>query len=168
MSQTKVVQFIPEQNDKDFQQILPAFLKIWNSPENHKQLSFNKHVIDADTVSDWLHDHLSHGISYYCAVDEDNHILGLSVIQEHPTLGLRSLGIAVKPEHKHHGIGSQLIEHLVTYITQKDFCSAEVPVFADNVRMLRLLLKFGFIPARMEHRKRYDGMDLVYMKYLHV
>ena len=168
MAQIKIIQFIPEQNDKDFQQLLPAFLKIWNAPENLKQLSFTKHTIDVDTVSDWLHTHVAHDVSYYCAVDENNLIVGISILQEHPTLGLRCLGIAVRPEHKHQGIGTKLIEHLVTYITQKDFSSAEVPVFADNVRMLRLLLKYGFIPARMEAHKRYDGMDLVYMKYLHV
>ncbi|KPJ96365.1 MAG: hypothetical protein AMJ53_00945 [Gammaproteobacteria bacterium SG8_11] len=168
MAQVKIVQFVPEQNDKDFQRLLPAYLKIWNAPENLKQLSINKHSVDADTVSEWLHNHIAHGISYYCAMDESDNILALSIIQEHPTLGLRSLGIAVRPEHKHQGIGTKLVEHLINYIEQKDFSSAEVPVFADNVRMLRLLLKYGFIPARMEHHKRYDGMDLVYMKYLHV
>ena len=167
MAQIKINQFIPEQNDKDFQQLLPAFVKIWNTAENHKQLSAGKHAINADTLGDWLHNHVARGISYYCAVDEDNHIVGLSIIQEHPRLGMRSLGLAVRPENKHQGIGSQLIEHLISYAIQKDFSAVEVPVFADNVRMLRLLLKYGFIPVRMEYHMRYDGLDLVHMKYMH-
>jgi len=166
MAQIKIIQFIPEQNEKDFNLLLPAYLKIWNAPENHKHLNHGKHLVDMETVSKWLHNHISKNISYYCAVDEQDYIMGLSIIQEHPVIGLRSLGIAVRPEAKHQGIGSQLIEHLVSYLRQQDYSSAEVPIFADNVRALRLLLKHGFIPARMEYHKRYDGTDLVYMKYL--
>ena len=167
MPQIKINQFIPEQNEKDFSQLLPAYLKIWNAAENHKQLSHNKRHIDLETVSGWLHNHVSQKISYYCAVDEHDHIAGLSIIQEHPIVGLRSLGIAIRPNLKHQGIGSQLIEHLVDYSKQLEYDCAEVGVFADNIRALRLLLKHGFIPARMEYHKRYDGMDLVYMKYIH-
>lgn len=166
MTQIKIIQYIPEQNEKDFNQLLPAYLKIWNAAENHKHLNHSKHSIDLDTVTKWLRNHISKNISYYCAVDEKDHILGLSIIQEHPVIGLRSLGIAVRPESKHRGIGSQLIEHLVGYLKQQDYSSAEVPVFADNIHALRLLLKLGFIPARMEYHKRYDGTDIVYMKYL--
>jgi ribosomal protein S18 acetylase RimI-like enzyme len=166
MAQIKIAQFIPEQNEKDFNQLLPAFLTIWNAVENHKHFSHNKHNIDMETVSHWLRNHVSQNISYYCAVDENDHIVGLSIIQEHPVNGLRSLGIGVRPEYKHQGIGSQLIAHLIGYIKQQDYSSAEVPVFADNIHALRLLLKHGFIPARMEHHKRYDGMDTVHMKYV--
>ena len=166
MTQTKIIQFIPEQNEKDFNQLLPAYIRIWNAAENHKHLNHSKHSIDLQTVTKWLHNHITQKISYYCAVDEHDAILGLSIIQEHPVIGLRSLGIAVRPESKHQGVGTQLIGHLVDYIKQQDYSSAEVPVFADNIRALRLLLKLGFIPARMEYHKRYDGTDLVYMKYL--
>lgn len=166
MAQPKIIQFIPEQNEKDFNQLLPAYLKIWNAAENHKHLNHGKHSVDMETVSKWLHNHVSKNISYYCAVDEHDQVVGLSIIQEHPVIGLRSLGIAVKPESKHQGIGSQLIEHLVGFVKQQDYTSAEVPVFADNIRALCLLLKHGFIPARMEYHKRYDGADLVYMKFV--
>jgi ribosomal protein S18 acetylase RimI-like enzyme len=166
MADIQITQFVPEQNGKDFQRLLPAYLKIWNAAENHKHLSFNKHLIEMETVTAWLHRHIAHHISYYCAIDEESQILGLSVIQEHPTGGLRSLGIAVRPENKHQGIGSKLIEHLVAYVKQHEYGCVEAQVFADNVRMLRLLLKYGFMPARMEFHKRYDGMDLVFMKYL--
>lgn len=168
MTKINIIQFIPEQNEKDFNLLMAAFLRIWNAAENLKHLSYIKHPFSEDTIQAWLRHHVSKGISYYCATDEHDKIIAISIIQEHPIRGLMSLGIAVQPEKKHQGIGSMLIEHLVTYGLKKDYPSIEISVFADNIRMLRLLLKHGFIPVRMVHHKRYDGADIVYMKYTHV
>ena len=167
MAEIKITQFVPEQNEKDFSLLLPAFLKIWNHPENHKQLSVTQHPLEDDTIHSWLRHHVRKGISYYCAIDDHEQIVGISVIREHATHGLLCLGLAVRPENKHQGIGSLFIEDLISVVAKRGYSSVEVPVFADNIRMLRLLLKFGFIPARMEYHKRYDGVDLVYMKYMH-
>ena len=62
------------------------------------------------------------------------------------------------------GIGELLIECALDVARSKGFKAVDVAVFADNKRMLRLVLKLDFIPIRMQHHMRADGADVVYLK----
>ena len=164
MSQFGILEFVPETNEEDMNQLLPAFLRIWNDPENLKYLSLTLRPFEEETVRSWFSTHISGGGRYFCAVDTDRNIVGISATRLDPINGFEIIGVGVLPAAKHQGIGTMLIENLIQVANTSRFQSVEVNVLADNVSMLRLLLGLGFVPIRMEHSKRADGADLVFLR----
>ena len=69
--------------------------------------------------------------------------------------------MGVRPEAQAQGIGRRLVSHALDLARSQGFGCVEGAVFADNARMLRLLLSFGFRPVRIEYHRRSDGADLV-------
>ena len=53
---------------------------------------------------------------------------------------------------------------LPSWALQEGYQAVELKVFADNATMLRLVLSLGFIPVDIDHRRRMDGADMVYLK----
>lgn len=164
MNQFEIVEFIPETNEEDMNQLLPAFLAIWNDPQNLKYLSLTLRPFEEETVRSWFSMHLSSGGRYFCAVDTDRNIVGISAKRLDPINGFEIMGVGVLPSVKRQGIGTMLIKNLLQLAKTSRFQSIEVNVFADNLIMLRLLLRLGFVPIRMEHSKRADGADLVFLR----
>jgi len=164
MSKFEILEFVPETNDEHMNELLPAFLAIWNDPENLKYLSLTLRPFEEETVRSWFSMHISGGGRYFCAVDTGRNIAGISAIRLDPINGFEVMGVGVLPPSKRQGIGTMLMKHLAQLAKTSGFQSIEVNVLADNVIMLRLLLGLGFIPIRMEHSKRADGADLVFLR----
>jgi len=164
MREFEILEFVPETNEEDMNQLLPAFLAIWNDPENFKYLSLTLRPFEEETARSRFSMHISGGGRYFCAVDADRNIVGISATRSDPINGFELTGIGVPPSSKRQGIGTMLMNHLVQVAKTSGFQSVEVNVLADNVIMLRLLLGLGFIPIRMEHSKRADGADLVWLR----
>jgi ribosomal protein S18 acetylase RimI-like enzyme len=164
MQTFSIKEFIPEDRVDDKKALLPAFLEIWNAPENLKYLSFTLKPFEPEIVGFWLDNHKEQGGRYFCALNNNNEILGISVVKVSPIDGFEIYGIGVKPELKEHGIGSELIKHAIGVAENVGFKLVDALVFADNAAMLRLLLSLGFIPTGMEYHKRSDGADIVHLK----
>ena len=72
--------------------------------------------------------------------------------------------MGVQPEFKRKGIGSSLIKHAIDLASDQNFQAVDAGLFTDNINMMRILLSFNFMPIRLNHHARADGMDLLYMK----
>jgi len=164
MQTLRIKELIPQDKVTDKSALLPAFLEIWNAPENLKYLSFTLKPFEQETVSFWLNNHKKQDGRYFCMLNNNDEILGILVIKVNVVDGFEIYGIGIRPELKRHGIGRKLITHAIDVAKKLGFKSIEAFVFADNVGMLRLLLSLGFIPSGMEYHKRADGADTVLLK----
>ncbi|MCP3930639.1 MAG: GNAT family N-acetyltransferase [Bacteroidetes bacterium] len=164
MQTLNVKEFVPEEIVGDKSVLLPAFLEIWNAPENLKYLSFTLKPFEQEIVSFWLDNHKEQGGRYFCALNNKDEILGILVIKVNPVDGFEIYGLGVRPVLKRQGIGCELITHAIGVAEDLGFKNIDALVFADNAGMLRLLLTLGFIPSGMEHHKRADGADTVLLK----
>ena len=164
MSEHKIIELIPQNNEEDYNLILPAFLKIWNNPKNHKFLSFTLQPFTKEMASYWFKHHLDQGGRYFAVIDEKRTILGLLVIKINQIETFEISGLGVQPEFKRKGIGSSLIKHAIDLASDQNFQAVDAGLFTDNINMMRILLSFNFMPIRLNHHARADGMDLLYMK----
>jgi ribosomal protein S18 acetylase RimI-like enzyme len=161
-----VREFSPASERGDFEQLLPAFLAIWNAPENLRFLSFSLRPFAPELVRGWFEQHMSAGVRYFATVNESGAVTGISVIRADPIATFELFAMAVRPEAQGQGIGHRLVAHALELARSTGFRCVEGAVFADNARMLRLLLSFDFRPVRIEHHRRADGADLVIMHKL--
>lgn len=159
-------EFTPGSNRLDLEQLLPAFLAIWNAPDNLRFLSFSLRPFAPELVRGWFEQHVAGGGRYFAAMDESGTITGIIVVRTDPIGMFELFAMAVHPEAQRRGIGRQLVACAVDVARSQGFRCVEGAVFADNARMLRLLLSLGFRPVRMEHHRRADGGDLVVLRAL--
>ena len=164
MQSIKVREFVPEDNSDEKTALLPVFLEIWNAPENLKYLSQTSIPVAPELVQVWLENHKQQGGRYFCALGEQNSILGVMIVKENPIEGFEIYGLGVLPEEKGQGIGRMLVEHAAFAAEDRGFRDINTLVFADNTAMLCLLLTSGYKPVSMEHHKRSDGTDTVRLK----
>ena len=164
MSERKIVELIPQNNKEDYDLILPAFLKIWNDPENHRFLSFTLQPFTEEMANFWFRNHLDQGGRYFAVIDEEKTILGLLVIKINQIETFEIMGLAVRPEFKNKGIGSSLIKHTIDLANKMNFRAVDAGLFVDNTAMMRILLSYKFMPTSLKHHARADGTDLLYMK----
>ncbi len=164
MQPIKIREFVPEDVAEERTALLPAFLKIWNALENLKYLSHTLMPFAPELVQAWLENHKLKGGRYFCALDEQDNILGVMVVKEDPVEGFEIYGLGVLPEKKGQGIGRMLVEQAAVAAESHGFKDIKALVFADNTAMLCLLLTSGYTPVSMEHRKRSDGADAVWLK----
>ena len=157
-------EFTPGSDRSDFEQLLPAFLTIWNAPDNLPFLSFSLRPFAPELVRGWFEQHIASGGRYFAALDESGAIAGIIVVRTDPIGMFELFAMAVHPEAQTRGVGRQLVAHAVDVARSQGFRCVEGSVFADNARMLRLLLSLGFQPVRMEHHRRADGADLVVLR----
>lgn len=164
MSEIDIREFVPEKSQEDADSLLPAFLAIWNEPENRRFLSLTQKPFYAHTVKTWFSNHLGLGGHYYAAVGSDRTIRGIAVIKTNDVEGFEIIGIGVRPECQREGVCTKLLKHVVNVAADSNFKSIEAVVFADNAVMLRLLLSMSFVPAGMDYNRRCDGADTLRMK----
>ncbi len=164
MNKIMIRELIPQDNKDDFDLLFPAYLKIWNDPENFKYLSFTQRPFEEKTVSFWLSNHLGQGGHYYVAVESSNGFSGIMVVKTSPIEGFEIYGIGVLPDSKGKGIGTRLLDHAVNVATAQGFKAIDVMVFVDNFKILRLLLSMSFIPVRIDYNRRADGTDILGLK----
>ena len=164
MKNLTVREFFPADNAHDKDALLPAFLEIWNEVESLKYLSFTLKSFDQEVVRIWIENHKEPGGRYFCAVNEDNKIIGIAVIKVSSVDGFEIYGLGVRPRFKRQGIGRKLMEHTSRLAVELEFKAVDISVFADNRAMLTASLSQGFIPVGMDYNKRADGVDIVHMK----
>ena len=165
MNEIHVTELIPEKNQQDHHHLLPAFLEIWNVPENLRFLSFTQIPFEEHTVIGWFSNHISLGGHYYAATEKDqSKISGIAAVKINLVEGFEIIGIGVRPESKRKGIATKLIEHTLFIAADHGFKAVEAGVLTDNVAMLRLLLSMSFVPVRMDYNRRCDGQDTLHMK----
>ena len=168
MSYFQIKELVPQNSEADFNNILPAFLSIWNHSENHRFLSFTLQPFQKETASSWFKHHLDMGVRYFVAVSDDGgEILAMSTIKIDLIEGFEIIGLGVRPKAKKRGIGSSLIAHAISLAQDLGFKAVDSGLVADNFKMMRILIQFEFMPVKINHNARADGVDLVYMrKYL--
>jgi ribosomal protein S18 acetylase RimI-like enzyme len=162
-----ILEFIPQNNEEDYDKFVPAFLSIWNDPENKKYFSASLRPFSKANESILFKNHLDRGCRYYAAVDMHGEILAISEIKiDHfDCYSIHTLG--VRPDAKHQGIGSSMVEHAIELARKLDYKAVDALVFTDNFAILRILLSFEFVPVNMHYHIRADGIDLMTMrKYL--
>lgn len=164
MQPIRVREWVPEDVAEDRAALLPVFLKIWNAPENFKYLSQTLIPFAPEQVQVWLENHKQQGGRYFCALDGQDNILGVLVVKDDPVEGFKIYGLGVLPEQKGRGVGRALVEHASIVAKERGFKDIKGLVFADNTAMLCLLLTSGYRPVSMEHCKRSDGADAVWLK----
>ncbi|MDC0833203.1 hypothetical protein AY599_05150 [Leptolyngbya valderiana BDU 20041] len=159
-----IKEFVPEDRLEDKEILLSSFLEIWNSPEHLKYLSYTLKPLERDLVIAWIEHHERSGIRYFCAVDRDERVVGIAVLKINAIDGFELYGLGVRPNFKNQGIGRKLIEAAIDLAQKLQFKAIEVIVFADNSKMLRLVISLGFIPIAINYHKRADGADTVVLK----
>jgi ribosomal protein S18 acetylase RimI-like enzyme len=159
-----VREFTPACDRSDFDQLLSAFLRIWNAPQNLRFLSFSQRPFEPELVRTWFEQHTSAGVRYFGALDESGVVVAISVLRTDPIGIFELFAMGVWPEAQAQGIGRTLVSHALDLARSQGYQCVEGAVFADNARMLRLLLSCGFRPIRIEYHRRSDGTDLVVMQ----
>lgn len=164
MKEYLLIEMTPQNNKDDFNRLLPAFLSIWNNPENLNYLSLTFQHIQKETVSDWFSNHIDRNTRYCVAVDEHREILGLSAMKANSIEGFEIIGLGVQPKAKRQGVGSSLITHAIHLAIDLGYKAVDCRVLANNINMLRILLKLEFLPVQISYHARVDGVDLIQMK----
>ncbi len=144
--------------------LLEAYLKLFNDAENLPFLSYTGIPFSRELVAGWLADAAQCGIEYYTAVNEDGDIKGIMVTRHHNAENYELFSLVVDRNERHAGLGSALIETAIHKARDNGFKAVDIAVFADNARMLSLVIRHGFKPVRIEARKRFDGEDVVYLR----
>jgi len=159
-----IKEMIPQKNEEEFNFLLPAFLSIWNDPENLKYLSLSLQPLSKEVVKCWLSTHLDNNGRYIVGSDDRGEILGLAVIKTSNVEGFEIIGLGVQPKAKSQGIGSSLISHVISIAKDLDYKAVDISLFADNFIMMRILLRYEFMPVDIKHHARADGVGLLCMK----
>ncbi len=159
-----VREYTPTASRSDSDELLGAFLAIWNAPENLRCLSFSLEPFEELQVRDWFDNAARDHIRYLAAATNPGAIVGISVLRVDPTSPFEILGLAVRPDSQGVGVGRLLVSHTLELAESLSSSCMQAAVFADNVRMLRLLRSCGFFPVRIDYHRRADGGDLVVLQ----
>lgn len=141
-----------------------AYLRLFNDSENLKFLSFTGIPFGRETVETWLHDADASGIEYHIAVGEDGEVCAIMVTVANPVERFEIMAIVVDNGCRRAGIGGQLLDTAVQKAKEKGFREVSIAVFADNKKMLSLVIRNDFRPYKIEYRARWDGEDVVHLK----
>lgn len=98
----------------------------------------------------------------YSVVYEKDEIIGYGMIIPEKT-AIHIANIAVKKEHRHQGIGSEILSYLLHLGMSLSKKKAVLEVRSSNLSAISLYEKFGFYKAGIEKRYYPDGEDAVIM-----
>lgn len=157
-------EYFPETSQEDRDDLLNAYMSIWNHPDNLKFLSYTQKPFEKETFLKFFSSHMEMGVHYYAACNKDKDKCGVAAVGANPIEGFEIVGLGVQANLKSKGIGTELLKFVLKVAEDSDFRAVDTIVFADNVPMLRLLLSMGFIPVHMGYNIRADGADTVRMR----
>jgi ribosomal protein S18 acetylase RimI-like enzyme len=143
----------------DKSKFIKSYLSIWNDHENIKYLSYTGFYFKEEQIKNWVESLSEKSEIAYYDYEEENRILGIAVIRKSEIEGYELLGLGIEPNSKKRGIGNRIIEYCCNMAKESEYKSIALTVFSDNVSMLRLVLKKGFIPIEIRNGQRYDGMS---------
>lgn len=149
--------------DTDKERFVEAYERIFNNPDNLIFLSYTGIPFSRSQIEEWADGAEKAGVEYYAAMD-GGVIAGILAVQFSAVESYEILAVAVDERFQGHGAGKMLLGAAIDNAKEKGFRAADIVVFADNQRMLSLVIRSGFRPVRMEYRKRYDGEDVLHLK----
>jgi len=156
---------ISSNSDKfEIDRFIKAFLELFNEKDNLLYLSFTNIPFEKETVQNWISQASQSGVEYYIAYEENDKIIGILTIRINPVEVFEIMAVVVNGHYRNMGVGKLLIDKSAQKALEKGFKSIDVAVFADNKKMLSLMIKNEFKPYKIENRKRFDGEDIVYLK----
>ena len=159
-----ILELNPQSSPEDRSSLIPAYLAIWNHPDNLPYLSFTGVAFTELQVAGWFSAHEAANVRYFVAVNQAGTIAAIAVIRQDPVEGFELWGLGAAPEFKRTGGGRALIRHVLKIAGSAGYRAVDTQVFANNAPMLRLLLAEGFMPVRMDYHRGPSGEDLVHMK----
>ncbi len=147
----------------DKERFVEAYDRIFNCPGNLKFLSYTGIPFSRAQIADWADSAKHAGVEYYAAAEEGV-IAGILVVRHNAIESYEILAVAVDPRFQGRGAGRMLLDAGIEIAKDKGFKAVDIVVFADNQRMLTLVIRHGFKPVCMEYRKRFDGEDALHLK----
>lgn len=167
-TKTEIKELIPEKRPEDMEMLVPAYLAIWNHPDNMRFLSLTGRPFEESQVRDWFGQHLASGVRYFGAFDSDSTPAdgpaGILITHADRVASFDLLAIGIRPDRKRSGIGSQLVGHGVDVALNDGYKAVDVRVYAMNAAMLCLVISKGFVPVRIDYHRGPGGEDLVHLK----
>jgi len=150
----------------DFDNLTDLLSRCLNNDESFKFLSYSLKKYDKETIETLTKNHKENGIDYI--VHETNGLFsGVLAFKKNKFTGFELFLLVVDRENQKKGIGQSLINECIKIAIKENFRSIDSFVFADNKKMLRLLIGNDFRPIDIQFNARADGMDLIKLrKYL--
>ena len=164
MAQVEIRELKPATDESHLEQLLEAYLEIFNHPDNLVYLSLTQIPFEEGSTRKWLSRSEDEGRRYFAVVGKGDDILALSVVKADQVTGFEVSKLAVRPEVKYQGFGRLLIDCALTTAAGEGYQAVDASVSADNDATLRLTVGSGFMPVRMTHHLRADGGDIVHMR----
>ncbi len=153
----------PLENKRDFDNLTDLLSRCLENDESFKFLSYSFIKFDKKTIENLTKTHKENGIDYI--IYETNDLFsGVLAYKENKFQGFELFLLVVDKDNQEKGIGQDLINECIKIATDDNFKSIESFVFADNKKMLRLLIKNDFRPIDIQFHARADGMDLIRLK----
>ena len=153
----------PLDNKSDFDRLTNLLLKCLEDDESFRFLSYSLIKFDKDTIESLTKNHNEQGIEYI--VSETNRLFyGILAYKKNKFQGFELFLLAVDKGNQRKGIGQSLINECIRIADLDNYKSIDSFVFADNKKMLRLLIKNGFRPIEIQYHSRADGMDLIKLR----
>jgi len=153
----------PLENKSDYNRLTDLFLRCLEDNESFKFLSYSLIKFDKETIENFTKSHKEQGIFYI--IQETNKIFyGVLAYKKNKIQGFELFLLAVDKGHQKKGIGQSLIDKCIKTAKTENYESMDTFVFADNKKMLRLLIKNDFMPIDIQFHARADGMDLIKLR----
>lgn len=153
-----IKEFVPQKSTTDFLKLKEAYRRIYLDEESFSFLSLTSIKFSDEQIDVWLCNHIESGIRYFCHLEEDK-ITGILITRIDKVEGFELFSLAVDVDSRNKGIGGILVDKSVEIAEEYGFLAVDVFVFADNRKMLRLVIDKGFIPVKIDYHVRQDGCD---------
>jgi ribosomal protein S18 acetylase RimI-like enzyme len=153
----------PLENKSDFNKLTEFLLKCLNNDDFFTFLSYSWIRFDKDTIENMTKNHKENGIEYIVN-DTGRLFSGVLAYKANRFQGFELFLLAVDKDHQKKGVGQNLINECVNIAINDSYNAIDSFVFADNKKMLGLLIKNEFRPIDMQFHARADGMDLIKLR----
>lgn len=153
----------PLDNPSDFKKLNELFFSILSNKESFKFLSYSLMPVDKKTIEKLTESHKKNGLDYLI-YEEAGQFTGILIFKRNLAQGFELYLLAIEKNHQQKGIGQELINECFRIAKEEGYKCIDSVVFADNKKMLRLLIKNDFMPIEIQYHMRADGMDLVKLR----
>jgi len=154
---------VKQVTDEKVEQFVDAYYRLFNDEKNLLYLSFSNIPFSKELIQNWVKESALSGVEYYTAGENDQ-IEGILVIRFNTIESFEILALVVDSSKRRFGIGSLLVKTAIEKAKEKGFKAVDIAVFADNKKMLSLVIKNDFKPVKIEYHKRFDGEDVVILR----
>jgi ribosomal protein S18 acetylase RimI-like enzyme len=154
----------PLESKTDFDNLTKALAEFLDDPESFKYLSYTLVKYDKKFIEEQTRKHKEIGLDYL-VYEKDDQLKGILAFKRNPSQGFELFLLVVDRNNQKSGLGQCLLDECLQIASKEKYKCIDSFVFADNKKMLRLLIKNDFRPIAVVHSARSDGMDLVKLRY---